>query len=71
MNPKWNPIVLMVLGTALMVFASLSAYFVAVDIFAQVVSLIVLAFGALTMASGVVLAYLAMYRDPVPRLGRR
>lgn len=73
MDPKWNPMILMLMGTLLMVFAAIAVYSGwARELFGQVVSMIVLALGALTMASGVVLAYMQMFRrDPFERLGRR
>ena len=73
MDPRWNPITLMVLGAALMVFTYTMSFFFEGTVFSQVMSVIVLALGALTMASGVVLAYLQMFRDQSvsSRFGRR
>ena len=66
MNPKWNPIVLMVLGAVLVIFAYVTSAW-----YSAAFSIIVLSVGGLTLASGVVLAYLHFFRDDATRAPRR
>lgn len=57
MDPKWNPIALMVLGTGLTLVAFFSS--ASYPLTAVIIGLVV---GALTLASGVVLAYIQTIR---------
>lgn len=71
MNPKWNPIVLMILGTVLTTFSYLTSLIYVETGFQATMGIIMTTFGMLTVASGVVLAYLHFFRDsPDPRLRR-
>lgn len=70
MNPKWNPITLMVLGTLLTVFSYITALMFVENGFQATMGVILTSFGMLTVVSGIVLAYLHFFRDE-PRVGRR
>lgn len=63
MNPKWNPITLMVLGSVLTVFSYFTSLLYASTGYQVALGIIMTTFGMLTLASGVVLAYLHFFRD--------
>ena len=75
MNAKWNPIVLMSVGGGLVLFAYVTTLVVEMDGVQTWAALSVIAFGMLTLASGVVLAYLHFFREgtgpAVSRFARR
>lgn len=71
MNPRWNPIILMVLGSVLTIFAYLTSLVYVQTGFEATLSIIMTTFGMLTVASGVVLAYLHFFREDSSRPGRR
>lgn len=63
MNARWNPIVLMSVGGGLVLFAYVTTLFVEMDGVQTWAALSVIGFGMLTLASGVVLAYLHFFRE--------
>lgn len=71
MNAKWNPIVLMSVGGGLVVFAYVTTLLVDLSGVQTWSALSVMGFGMLTLASGVVLAYLHFFREEPARLPRR
>jgi hypothetical protein len=71
MNPRWNPVTIMILGTLLTVFAYVTSLFFVSSAFEVTLALMLTAFGILTLASGVVLSYLQFYRDEPRGPGRR
>lgn len=70
MNPRWNPITLMVLGTLLTVFSYLTSLIYVQTGFQATLGVVMTAFGMLTVASGVVLAYLHFFREDPARFRR-
>lgn len=71
MNPRWNPITIMLVGTLLTVFAYLTSLFFVSSNFEVILALLLTGFGILALASGIVLAYLQFYRDQPRAPGRR
>lgn len=71
MNPRWNPITIMILGTVLTVFSYLTSLFFVSAGFEVAMAVGLAAFGLLVLASGIVLAYLQFYRDQPRVPGRR
>lgn len=71
MNPRWNAVILMVLGTVLTTFSYLTSLVYVQTGFQATLGIIMTAFGMLTVASGVVLAYLHFYREPPDARFRR
>ena len=63
MNAKWNPIVLMSVGGGLVLFAYVTTLLVDLHGIQTWAALSVIGFGMLTLASGVVLAYLHFFRE--------
>ena len=63
MDPRYNPITVMVLGTVLAVMAYVTSLTLVDTTFEATVALLMTAFGLLTLASGIVLAYWQFLRD--------
>lgn len=71
MNAKWNPIVLMSVGGGLVLFAYVTTLVVDMHGMQTWAALSVMGFGMLTLASGVVLAYLHFFREGAAPAGSR
>lgn len=63
MDARYNPIMVMMLGTGLAVMAYLTSLTWVDTTFEATVALLMTAFGLLTLASGVVLAYWQFLRE--------
>lgn len=63
MDSRYNPITVMILGAGLAIMAYVTSLTLVDTTFEATVALLMTAFGLLTLASGVVLAYWQFLRD--------
>lgn len=68
MDPKWHPLALMVIGGVILLVTYFSSLFFVQTTLSAVIAFTVLTIAALTLASGITLAFIHTYRKEAPRV---
>lgn len=63
MNPRYNPILLMGLGSGLLILTYITSLFYANSASKLALSYVLMIIGVLTLASGIVLAFIQTFRE--------